>query len=129
MLLRGVGKIKGTCSVQLGGGPGATGTIFSLNTAAWYDGGDPAGGVRTVWSCRARVNCYDTTSGLSYWTGHWRWTRTPGPGVGGFIYYSDATSGLTFAIATSSTTAKIQVTETVGHLVLVDGEAEYEVRW
>lgn len=116
-------------SVQNGGGPGSPKDFFTFDTAAWFAGGDPAAGARTVWTCRVRMNCFDTISGPSYWTGHFYISRTPGPGVGGFINYTDATTGLAVSVAVAGTVFKLQVAESVGHLVLTDGLVRYEAHW
>lgn len=79
--------------------------------------------------CRVQMNCFDTISGPSYYIGHFRIDRVAGPGVGGFIYYNTATSGLAVAVAISGTTFKLQVAESVGHLVNVDGLVKYEAIW
>lgn len=116
-------------SVQSGGGPGTPRDFLVFDTAAWFNGGDPAAGVRTVWTCRLTMNCYDTVSGLTYWTGHFSITRTPGPGVGGLLYYVDSTTGLTVSIVVVGTVFKLQVAESVTHLTLTDGLVKYEAHW
>lgn len=128
---KGIFMKRCTASVQNGGGPGTPANLFTIDMAAWRPDtfADPAGGSLIVLTCRALVNCYDTTSGLTYWRGQFRLVRTPGPGVTGFIWYSDATSGLAFSLAFTGTTCKLQVAESVGHLVLVDGIVHYEAHY
>jgi hypothetical protein len=127
------GKFAARCHtvVQNGGGPGSPTNLFTLDTAAWRPDTftDPAGGNLIVWTCRALVNCEDAVSGLTYWRGQFRFVRTPGPGLSGLIWYSDSTSGLTFSLAFTGTTCKLQVAESVGHTVNVDGIVHYEAHY